>query len=287
MSLSTPISLLESFFMLITADMGQKVKGMQAFIEEDCDPPPARKEISYKRRTDLQQLVKELGRSYCGLTENIDHFKSESTQNSRGIKHIRSTRGSFDDSKLTGCDFHSQRDAGYRVGRHSISSFMSVDTLADKFMSTELRKMRLEDRTTDFSDKDDTLEKRNGYKLCENEIGDPQMGHVDWKNNCSEVKFQVTKLVEDNLQQQDELIKRNDNKRETIKELRYQLHLLRDENRALQKCLGCIANAKQKQTWISKFRLLLGRLWAQIGKDSIIINYDQSDMAVNKDCTYD
>ncbi|KAK3039147.1 hypothetical protein RJ639_028893 [Escallonia herrerae] len=245
--------------------MGQKVKAMQEFIEEDCDPSPAMKEISYKRRTDLQQLVKELGRSYCGLTENIDHFKSESTQNSRGIKH---DRGSFDDSKLMGCDFYSQRDAGYHVGRHSISSFISLDTLADKFMSTELRKMGLEDRTTDVSDKDDTVDKRNGYKLCENEIGEP--GDVDWKNDCSEVKFQVTKLVEDNLQQQDELIRRNDNKRETIKELRYHLHLLRNENRALQNCLGCTANAKQKQTRISKFRRLLGRLWVKYDHHSAV-----------------
>ncbi|KAF6134376.1 hypothetical protein GIB67_005768 [Kingdonia uniflora] len=38
-----------------------------------------------------------------------------------------------------------------------------------------------------------------------------------------DVKFQVSKLVEDNLRQQDELIKRNDEKREVIKDLCIQL----------------------------------------------------------------
>ncbi len=51
-------------------------------------------------------------------------------------------------------------------------------------------------------------------------------------------KVHFFKLVEENLRQKEELLKRNEEKRSTINMLRLQLECLKSENRALQECLG-------------------------------------------------
>lgn len=56
----------------------------------------------------------------------------------------------------------------------------------------------------------------------------------------SELQFQVTKLVEENLKQQVELARRNIQKRVVINRLRSQLEHLKGENRALQSCISCL-----------------------------------------------
>ncbi|EEF50103.1 protein NETWORKED 3A [Ricinus communis] len=52
----------------------------------------------------------------------------------------------------------------------------------------------------------------------------------------SGLRLTVSKLIEDNRRQQAELIRRNDEKREVIKQLREQISRLMEENRALMGC---------------------------------------------------
>ncbi|KAA8530004.1 hypothetical protein F0562_034540 [Nyssa sinensis] len=63
------------------------------------------------------------------------------------------------------------------------------------------------------------------------------------KENCNSLEWnqlreKVSKLMEDHLQQQAELIRRNYEKRKAIKDLHFHLYKLMDEKRALETCLS-------------------------------------------------
>lgn len=69
----------------------------------------------------------------------------------------------------------------------------------------------------------------------------------------SKLKVNMMKLVQDNLEQQAELVKRNDEKRDTIKELRAQVSNLVAENNELKSNLAnSKADIKQKRSQLSK-----------------------------------
>lgn len=64
------------------------------------------------------------------------------------------------------------------------------------------------------------------------------MPDLERKKMWEDLQLEVTKLMEDHLRQQAELVRRNDEKREAIKELFSQIKRLMDENRALRSCLA-------------------------------------------------
>ncbi|KAE8689395.1 Tetratricopeptide repeat (TPR)-like superfamily protein [Hibiscus syriacus] len=77
--------------------------------------------------------------------------------------------------------------------------------------------------------------------------------------------FRVTKLMEETLRQQAELLRRNEEKRETINRLRLKLEHLKSENKILhlQKCLYC-SNIGLKRNHSQRSRstgLFLGRFF--------------------------
>ncbi|OVA09654.1 KIP1-like [Macleaya cordata] len=103
--------------------------------------------------------------------------------------------------------------------------------------------------------------KINGFELGQNQDGEFVMGSLERETMWSDMRFQVSKLIEDNLQQQSKLIRRNDEKREAIKDLCFQLNKLTEENRTLQTCYRCSrVGMKQNKSQISKLKgLILGK----------------------------
>ncbi|KAK2666034.1 hypothetical protein Ddye_004608 [Dipteronia dyeriana] len=76
------------------------------------------------------------------------------------------------------------------------------------------------------------------------------IGSSCWENAWPELKFQVTKLLEENLRQLAELLKRNDEKRKIITELQAQLEHSKSEKRA---CL-CSPEADIKRNQFQRSR---------------------------------
>lgn len=88
------------------------------------------------------------------------------------------------------------------------------------------------EESANFSTNENFLKEIQGF-----EIEDPSMNHYKFDSPSSMLQFQITKLTEDNHQQLVELVRRNDEKRETIKRLQIELEALKRENKALQTSL--------------------------------------------------
>lgn len=124
--------------------------------------------------------------------------------------------------------------------------------------STEVHHDKMTGTATDLSDKGDIPRKKDGYELSRIAVGEFPACGPEQENTWLELRFQVMKLMEENLQQQAELIRRNDENRETIKELRFELERLKSENRALQSCLRCSkVDVKHNRSRISKLKGLV------------------------------
>lgn len=239
---------------------------MLELIEDDADSLAKKVKMYYKRKPKLKQMVKEFNCAYRCLAKKYDQLLSESTQvnssefsssssNSTEARHVNKNVVRFDFSKTE--VFHLQTDSNVEdpgVERDNIN--LDFDPLDSdiKFQNTD----DMNGITTDFSDEGDTDRKMDDFKLSFIAIGDSPACSPGQENTWSELRFQVMKLTEENLQQQAELIRRNDEKGEIIKELQIQLEQLKSENRALKSCLRCTkVDMKHNQSPISKLKGLI------------------------------
>lgn len=246
---------------------------MLTVIQDNCDQVAPLPEMFCKKRAQLTQMIEELCGSYRSLAEKYDQLSSESTHDlnsvssqlssdSRKIQHFTINKetdvGSSVDSKFEVFDSRPESVVEDPDAEFDVTNFNcgSPHKVADISMSNKPCNMNL-DTTLGLKD----IEIIN-FDLNRKTFGDFMMGTFDGEKTWSELKFQVTKLMEENLQQQAELIKRNKEKRDAIKELHFQLEQLKGENRALQSCLGSSSNdvkqnKSQKSVWkrliLSKF----------------------------------
>ena len=199
----------------IIADLDNKTKLILSIIDDDGVSFAKRAEMFYNSRPELIKMVEDLHKSYRLLAQNYDHLKSSSIPRAfsplgcfRRVQHLRNSSG---DLELDASISHPQ----------SIAEGPGFD----------------EAETSNYD-----LRKKNSNekKIINDGVEDSKFGMPDLKRTkmWDELQLEVTKLMEDNLRQQAELIRRNDEKREAIKELFSQIKKLMDENRALRTCLA-------------------------------------------------
>lgn len=97
----------------------------------------------------------------------------------------------------------------------------------------ECRDTQMEDSIIDFSTNENVFMKFEGLAL-NHKIEDPSIINFKSGNMWSMLKYQLTKLTEDNLHQMVELVRRNDEKRDTIRRLQLEVEALKRENKTLQ-----------------------------------------------------
>ncbi|XP_077251812.1 protein NETWORKED 3C-like [Tasmannia lanceolata] len=231
------------------SDIDEKTDAMLKLIEEDGDSFAQRSEMYYKKRPELVKMVEEFHRSYRSLAERFYQLKVESTQttqssSSSSSNYIKQAQDSHSSTKLAlGCDDDSKLE-------NPNSNPESV--VEDPYFECE-------QKCTAITEIEGFDKKINGFKTSHEIEEDFEMNSFLEKDKTwTELRFQVSKLMEDNIRQQTELVRRNEEKREAIKELSSQLDRLMDENRALQNCLGCSsACTKQNPSQFSRLRALL------------------------------
>ncbi|KAF8390730.1 hypothetical protein HHK36_025257 [Tetracentron sinense] len=277
---------------VVSGDLDEKTKAMLTVIQEDGDSFAQRAEMYYRKRPELIRMVEEFHRSYRSLAEKYDQLRSESnhvaqsrsssSSNSfKQVQHLHNStkrlNGSSSDSnsKLEAPDSHPEsvvEDPAIECDASNFD-FESLNKLTDELMSIGPNKLnsKLKFEVGD-SQKDgniavatDTLgvnKKMNGFESGRYIVRDlPMGGSLDRESMWSQPTVQVSKLMEDNMRLQAELIRRNDEKREVIKDLSFKLYRQMDQNRAQQSCLRCSkAGVKQNQSQISKLKgMILGK----------------------------
>ncbi|KAB5564785.1 hypothetical protein DKX38_004839 [Salix brachista] len=226
------------------SDLDNKTKTILNIIQDDGDSFAKRAEMFYQRRPELINLVHDLHKSYRSLAEKYDQLRSEGVY----VSHLRSTSSSSLNSSKQVQLFQACNEGIVRSTKSEAPTSLPVSVaeercnirLGNGSMSSEQFKILKTDRDDDGNvNGSDGLEKIiNGIGLNGNiDGGDFQMERLEREKLRNGLRLQVSELIDDSLQQQSELIKRNDEKREAIKHLRAQISRLMEENRVLKSYL--------------------------------------------------
>ncbi|OMO99356.1 hypothetical protein COLO4_13346 [Corchorus olitorius] len=200
------------------SDLEGKMKAVMTLMEQDNNLNSAcqKADISFNRKSEVVRMLGEVNRSYSSLVEKYDQLMSKS----QSFPHYGSS------SILS-----NSRDIQQTInqGRVVESSDDPITEASDSRPESVVDDPDFEHYSSSFEYLNKFKPKAAEFRKCSSERENIQF----------QLKFQFTKLMEENLRQQAELLRRNDEKRETIKELRLQLEHLKSENRTLQKCLSC------------------------------------------------
>ncbi|KAF2301813.1 hypothetical protein GH714_029508 [Hevea brasiliensis] len=265
---------------LTLSDSNKRIKAMMTLLEED-DNTSTRDEIHCKRRVKLFQMLEGFNNSYRSLAEKYDKLRSESchennpgsipsacsdtNEKTRLIPSSTNSELKLFDSYLDSILEDPDADCD-----NTDFNFEYLNKLVEKLMSTEPHaqsmemKMKLDSRENhcnegakDLCDQNGVNVKMDDSNSVQNQatVRDLSENSYEQANRWSELKFQVTKLMEENLKQQVELARRNIQKRVVINRLQSELEHLKGENRALQNCINCLkVGEKPNQFQTSKLK---------------------------------
>lgn len=178
---------------------------MKALIEENDEASSKRYDIHESKKPALVKTLQELDRSYNSFAKEIYHSRSKSPP-SPPI----------------------QSSSPYSVGEN---------------LHLGERKLVAASHDPDIEGSEDgpgsVVDDLTSTENCDLEcLADEAIPDMTVSDKDFATKLYFLKLVEENLRQKEELIRRNEEKRATINMLRLQLECLKGENQALHECLG-------------------------------------------------
>jgi FtsZ-binding cell division protein ZapB len=243
-------------------DLDEKLGAMMTILEGGNSPK--QEHIHCKWREDLIQMLEEFGQSYRVLAIAYNQLKSKtshgtfhsgSLSSSATSKIIcascnRRAAGNLEDKKLeNGRNSHRKslkersnvKSGGTNLDfeilkkQEDESDVLSSSTPCSMKLESEVKciDIQLEDRMTDVYTDENILMKIEDLELNQT-TEDPSIINSKFESMWPTLKYQMTKLTEDNLHQLEELAQRNDEKRETIRRLQLEVETLKRENNALQ-----------------------------------------------------
>ncbi|KAK9120195.1 hypothetical protein Scep_018288 [Stephania cephalantha] len=236
------------------SDFDEKTKAILALVQQEGDSFAERAEMYYKSRPQVIKMVEDLNRSYVCLAERYDH-QIRSQASFRTITGSSSSSNSFRHaSKRFSTSYGDSELDGHYSRRASIDEIVDCNTSCKGKFDDE-RQISLDNMRV-------LMNKKIGYEGGRRSLDGEDhkaFGSAEKERIWSQMRCQVAKLMEDNLRQQTELIRRNDEKREAIKELCLQLDKVVDENKRLQKSLQCSKTYCEatNQSQISKLKSMI------------------------------
>ena len=257
------------------AELHEKRVAILTLIQEEGESFAQPVEMYNERRMELVKMLEDFYISFRSLAESYDQLKSELMQSARSGSSASSNsmkplldlqsankrgKGKYDDSKLEQPNSNPEsvvEDPDIEFSNKTMDGVILVKT-DDHHLN--LNKIQIQD-FEELNDGND--EKISGYDAGNGKFSNFEMTSFSDENM---MWIQISELLQENLRQQAELIKRNEEKRETIRDLCLRLHRVMEENKALQqKCRGCykIVNKHNPSSQMSRWKgMLLGKLWA-------------------------
>ncbi|MBA0826043.1 hypothetical protein Goarm_010936 [Gossypium armourianum] len=212
---------LNGFILMIELD--SKTKAMLKLIEEDADSFAKRAEMYYKKRPELISLVEDFYRSHRLLAERYDQIKLDP-----GNRLVTTLGSPFSSMKYC----HSEKTMNLMDKLYDSSS--------ETFESEDYAESEVDDPEHDETGeevKDPKQEDKYEAGLVTKE------GHVVKEDESSKVfgdelvklREEIEKLKEENKVQKAQLIQKDEEKKEVIRQLSYAVQALKDENTELKK----------------------------------------------------
>eukprot|EP00268_Persea_americana_P059902 TRINITY_DN7405_c0_g1_i1.p1 TRINITY_DN7405_c0_g1~~TRINITY_DN7405_c0_g1_i1.p1 ORF type:complete len:273 (+),score=66.96 TRINITY_DN7405_c0_g1_i1:574-1392(+) len=204
------------------SELDKKTKAMLKLIEEEADSFSQRAEMYYKKRPELVSIVKDFYRTHRSLAERYDQLKS-----------VAGTR-------LTTTLFEYPLLMGNPSQKLTFSTDIFPVTLSDCFESED-------------SEVDDPEEEE-----CQNEeIIRERVSSEEKDGEVMKLREEVERLKEENGIQKVELMEKDEEKREAIRQLCLSLEMLKEENFCLRRS---VQESKKRNVFeFSKWKESLSR----------------------------
>ncbi|KAI4350449.1 hypothetical protein L6164_004904 [Bauhinia variegata] len=246
------------------SDLDEKMKNMLTILEDGhSSNQGANNNIHNKTREDLRQMLEEFSKSYHALatayyqmrSQKSHTFHSGSSSSSVTTKILytgsrKRTTGNLEEQKVNrSFNFVMEDpDIKYDSTKNNFEPINELEDECHELISAgpchmeieaefECKDTQMEDGSTGFFNKENIVMNLEGLELVPRIEDSPT---IDYKFNSiwSGLEFNIAKLAEDNRQQLVELVRRNDEKRRTIKRLQLEVEALKRENRTFQISLG-------------------------------------------------
>ncbi|MBA0613857.1 hypothetical protein Godav_014215 [Gossypium davidsonii] len=233
-ALATPIPLKLLAEMLIDY-FDMKINGILSIIlQDEGDSFAKRAEMYYQKRPQLIQMVEDLHKSYRSLADKYEQLRSQLNHGSHP-------------TLLSSLSSPVNQVQGYvELNAEDPDLETEFDDDVSNHVSSKESKMKAEDKIRQGEKK----KRSNGIGMQRNTSDGYEAAMLENEKLWNELRFKVSELVEDNLSHQAELIRRNDEKREIIRDLCSKMKM--DENKAL--------TANNTRSQVSRLkRLFLGK----------------------------
>ncbi|XP_027097996.2 protein NETWORKED 3C [Coffea arabica] len=281
------------------SELDEKTKAMLKLIEEDADSFAQRAEMYYKKRPELMCMVEDFYRTHRSLAERYDQFKSESgtrllapwasplsvTTKRRPEKLM--SLSSMDKSYDSYSETYETEDF-YRTHHRSLAErydqFKSesgtrlVAPWASPLSVTKCRPEKLMSLSSMDKSYDSYSETYGTEELEEeSDVEDPEPEEVvlydkeaakeevssgdDGNSRIMKLMEEIERLKEENNTQKEQLMQKDEEKRDVIRQLSLAMDLLREENVELRKRVVKESVKRQDHFEVNKLEVFWRRLF--------------------------
>lgn len=199
---------------------------MLSIIEADGDTFAQRAEMFYKSRPELIRLLYDAHKSYRTLAERYDQLRSEFNPSVNPIRSLSAM--SFESLSEVQSIYPNNNDNNKQTSSSSLGDHHHLKPKDSESTRVESANQRFQGRDQGEKDQNE-LQVGNSSNNDMFEDQEPKR----WNKIGNETR----ELLEELVQQQAELIRRNEEKTEAIRDLHSQINRLKDENGFLKTCL--------------------------------------------------
>ncbi|EOX94938.1 hypothetical protein QUC31_004775 [Theobroma cacao] len=216
------------------SELDKKTKAMLKLIEEDADSFAQRAEMYYKKRPELISLVEDFYRAHRSLAERYDQVKSDP-----GTRLVTTLGSPFSSMKFCAEKTTNVMDKIY-------DSFSETTFDTEDYAESEVDDPEHEDETeeevadpeleskyeTNTVTKGGDVEKEDGTLLEQEER---EVSSEVCDDEVMKLREEIEKLETENKVQKAQLMQKDEEKREVIRQLSLAVQMLKDENMELRK----------------------------------------------------
>ncbi|KAK8540913.1 hypothetical protein V6N13_060964 [Hibiscus sabdariffa] len=206
-------------------ELDNKTQAMLKLIEEDADSFAKRAEMYYKKRPELISLVQDFYQSHRLLAERYDQIKSDP-----GTRLVTTLGSPFASMK-----YHSDKTMNFMDKIYDNSS----ETLdSDDYAESEVDDPEHDESADEVEDP----KQEDNYKTSKEEAATNV-----FEDDVMKLREELEKLKDENKAQMAQLIQKDEEKKEVIRQLSLAVQVLKDENVELKKSI--IAKAPPTRKW--------------------------------------
>ncbi|OMO77861.1 KIP1-like protein [Corchorus capsularis] len=216
------------------SELDSKTKAMLKLIEEDADSFAQRAEMYYKKRPELISLVEDFYRAHRSLAERYDQVKSDP-----GTRLVTTLGSPFSSMKYCAEKTTNVMDKAYDSYSESFEtedyaeSEVDDPELEDEETEEEVDNPQQEDKyETGTVIKEVDVQKENGTLLDQKVT---EVSRDIYNDELMKLREEVERLKEENKVHKAQLMQKDEEKLEVIRQLSLAVQVLKDENMELRK----------------------------------------------------